>query len=56
MGNQLTRMELKSIVSFLRRVYTGQAEADELTRLVSKIETILKTGEGNAKKTRGRPD
>lgn len=51
MGNQLTRMELKSIISFLRRVYAGHADVDELTRLVNKIETILETGEANAKNT-----
>jgi hypothetical protein len=47
-------MDLKQIVSFLRRVYTGQAEAEELAGLVTKIETILKTGEEHAKKTTGR--
>ena len=51
---QLTRMDLTSIVRYLRRVYTGQAEADELARLVTKIEAILETGEEHGKKITGR--
>lgn len=47
-------MDLTSIVRYLRRVYTGQAEADELARLVTKIEAILETGEEHGKKITGR--
>lgn len=46
---ELTRMELRAVISFLRRVYTGQAEADELAHLVNKLETIQQTGETNAR-------
>lgn len=49
---EMTRMELRAVISFLRRVYAGQAEADELARLVNKLETIQQTGEVNARSNR----
>lgn len=42
MGEQLTKMELKQIARFLRKVYPGMTEQDDLWNLIAKIEQLIK--------------
>lgn len=54
MGEQLTRMDLKRIAGFLRRVYPGVAEQDDLWNLINKVDQLAK---GNhARPNRGSGD
>jgi len=54
MGEQLSRMELKAIAKFLRKVYPGVVEQDDLWNLIARVEQLLK-GE-NETSNRGRRD
>jgi hypothetical protein len=54
MGEQMTRMELRKVATYLRRVYPGVAEQDELWNLIAKIEQLAKGP--NAKSSRRRGD
>lgn len=54
MGEQMTRMELRRIATYLRRVYPGVAEQDELWNLIAKVEQLAKGT--NAKSSRRRGD
>lgn len=42
MGEQLTKMELKQIARFLRKVYPGMTDQDDLWNLISKVEQLIK--------------
>jgi len=48
-------MELKAIAKFLRKVYPGVAEQDDLWNLIAKVEQLAKGKHGN-KQDRGRGD
>jgi hypothetical protein len=42
MGEQFTKLELKAIAKFLRKVYPGVTDQDELWNLIKKIERLTK--------------
>lgn len=48
MGEQFTKMELKELAKFLRKVYPGVGDQDELWNLINKIEQLIK-GKSNAR-------
>jgi len=52
---QFTKMELKAIAKFLRKVYPGVAEQDDLWNLIAKIEHLAK-GKHVSKPDRRRGD
>ena len=53
MGEQFTKMELKRIATYLRKVYPGVAEQDELWNLIQKIEQLTKGKHGKSTGRRG---
>jgi hypothetical protein len=54
MGEQYTRLELKKIAKFLRKVYPGMSEQDELWALIEKTEQLLSKGKhGTSNRRRG---
>lgn len=55
MTEQLTRMELRRIATYLRKVYPGVTEQDELWNLITKIEQLMK-GKHGIKHDRRRGD
>lgn len=42
MGQQFSKIELKAIAQFLRKVYPGVSEQDNLWNLISKVEQHIK--------------
>lgn len=46
MGNQFTKMELRELDKFLRKVYPGAADQDALWGLIEKINQLLKGKHG----------
>lgn len=48
MGEQFTKMELKELAKFLRKVYPGVGDQDDLWNLINKIEQLIK-GKSNAR-------
>jgi len=42
MGEQLTKMELKQIARFLRKVYPGMTDQDDLWNLIARVEQLIK--------------
>jgi hypothetical protein len=42
MSQQLTKMELREIVRFLKKVYPGVEDQDDLWNLINKVEQQLK--------------
>ena len=42
MSEQLTKMDLKEILKFLKKVYPGVADQDNLWNLIAKIEQLTK--------------
>jgi hypothetical protein len=55
MSEQLTKMELKAIARFLRKVFPGMAEQDDLWNLIAKVEQLAK-GKHGSKPDRRRGD
>jgi hypothetical protein len=53
MGEQFTKMELKAIAKFLRKVYPGVSDQDELWNLIEKIEQLTKGKYGKQNRWRG---
>lgn len=53
MGEQLTKMELKRIATYLRKVYPGVAEQDELWNLIAKVEQLAKGTNARPNRRRG---
>jgi hypothetical protein len=54
MSEQLSKLELKAIARFLRKVYPGVTEQDSLWNLIAKVEQLAKGT--NAKPGRRRGD
>jgi hypothetical protein len=50
----LTKMELKAIATYLRKVYPGVAEQDELWELIQRIDELVKGKNRDSKTTRRR--
>jgi hypothetical protein len=53
MNEQLSRMELKAIAGFLRKVYPGVTEQDTLWNLIAKVEQLAKGNNGKPGRRRG---
>jgi hypothetical protein len=53
MGEQFTKMELKQLQTFLRKVYPGVGDQDELWNLIEKIEQLIKGKHGTSNRRRG---
>jgi len=54
MSEQYTRMELKQLAKFLRKVYPGMSDQDELWFLIQKTEQLISKGKhGTANRRRG---
>jgi hypothetical protein len=53
MGDQFTKMELRQIAGFLRKVYPGHADQDSLWGLIEKTEQLLKGKHGTVKRRSG---
>lgn len=56
MADQLTKMELKRIATYLRKVYPGVAEQDELWNLIAKLEQLAKGRQHGTRSDRRRGD
>ena len=56
MGEELTKMELKAIARFLRKVFPGMAEQDDLWNLIAKVEQLAKGKQHGSKPDRRRGD
>lgn len=56
MADQLTKMELKRIATYLRKVYPGVAEQDELWNLIAKLEQLAKGRQHGKQSDRRRGD
>jgi hypothetical protein len=55
MGEQFTKMELKALARFLRKVYPGAADQDDLWNLINKVEQLTR-GKQYARPYRRRGD
>jgi len=55
MGDQYTKMELRELAKFLRKVYPGVADQDSLWALIEKTEQLVK-GKPDARPSRRRGD
>ena len=53
MGEQFTKMELKKIAGFLRKVYPGVADQDDLWHLIAKVEQLSKGKHARPDRRRG---
>ena len=53
MGEQLTKLELKAITTYLRKVYPGVAQQDELWNLINKLEQLTKGNNARPNRRRG---
>jgi hypothetical protein len=53
MSEQFTKMELKQLARFLRKVYPGVGDQDELWNLIEKIEQLTKGKHGTSNRRRG---
>jgi len=42
MGEQYTKMELKAIAKFLKKVFPGVSDQDELWNLINKTHQLIK--------------
>lgn len=47
MGEQFTKMELRKLAEFLRKVYPGVSDQDELWNLIAKVEQLSKGKHGS---------
>jgi len=56
MGEQFTKMELKQLATYLRKVYPGVAEQDELWNLIAKVEQLVKGKHGTSNRRRRDTD
>lgn len=52
MGEQFTKIELRKLAKFLRKVYPGVAEQDELWALIEKTEQLTKGKHGTENRRR----
>jgi hypothetical protein len=52
MGQQFTKLELRQIAGFLRKVYPGQADQDSLWGLIEKTEQLIKGKHGTQSERR----
>ena len=55
MGEQFTKMELRKLAEFLRKVYPGVSDQDDLWNLIAKVEQLSK-GKHGSKPDRRRGD
>jgi hypothetical protein len=55
MGDQYSRLELKQLAKFLRKVYPGVSDQDELWALIEKTERLVNKGK-HGKHDRWRGD
>jgi hypothetical protein len=53
MGEQFTKMELKALSRFLRKVYPGVTEQDDLWNLIAKVEQLAKGKHARPDRRRG---
>ena len=53
MGEQFTKMELKQLARFLRKVYPGVGDQDELWNLIEKTEQLAKGKNATINRRRG---
>ena len=53
MAEQFTKMELRRIATYLRKVYPGVAEQDELWNLIAKVEQLSKGNNARPNRRRG---
>jgi hypothetical protein len=53
MGEQFTKMELKKIAGFLRKVYPGVTDQDDLWNLIAKVEQLSKGNHARPNRRRG---
>jgi hypothetical protein len=56
MGEQFTKMELKQLAKFLRKVYPGVGDQDELWNLIEKTEQLTKGKHGTSNRRRRDTD
>lgn len=47
MPEQFTKMELRKLAEFLRKVYPGVSDQDELWNLIAKVEQLAKGKHGS---------
>ena len=52
MSEQFTKMELKALAKFLRKVYPGVGDQDELWNLIEKTEQLTKGKHGTGNRRR----
>jgi len=55
MGEQYTKMELRAIAKFLKKVFPGVADQDELWNLINKTQQLIK-GKPDAQTNQRRRD
>ena len=53
MSEQYTKMELKELAKFLRKVYPGVAQQDELWNLINKLEQLSRGTSARPNRRRG---
>ncbi len=53
MGEQLSKLELKAIATYLRKVYPGVAQQDELWNLITKVEQLSRGNNARPNRRRG---
>ena len=53
MGEQFTKMELKQLARFLRKVYPGLTDQDDLWNLITKVEQLVKGNNARPNRRRG---
>jgi hypothetical protein len=53
MGEQFTKMELKQLAIFLRKVYPGMTDQDDLWNLITKVEQLTKGNNARPNRRRG---
>ena len=56
MAEQFTKMELQQIARFLRKVYPGVTDQDDLWNLIAKVEQLTKGKHGTSNRRRGNTD
>jgi hypothetical protein len=52
MGEQYSKMELKQLAKFLRKVYPGVSDQDQLWALIEKTEQLIKGKHGTENRRR----
>jgi hypothetical protein len=53
MSEQFTKMELKKLATYLRKVYPGVTDQDELWELIAKVEQLSKGKHARPDRWRG---